>query len=922
MEPPPKPGRRSLTGRLAGRLEDALSRAGVRRRPARPAAKPGPPGSVGPPRLGTSKQAARPEAASRLRQVERLSRVRQGLAIAVLVTAAAVLLAYVLNHRQMNRAQAREENRIPTLGLTVQQSASGVTIAKESGGRPVFRLMASRAITMKPGGEHVLRQVKFLAFNQDGIHADEVSGEEFAYDQASGDVRARGPVQIALQARVNPAGTGTDARESPIEIQARDLSFNLKTGEGTIQQGIEFRYLNAQGQAGQAQVDSRQGRLALSGGVRVNWQRPGESDLVVSADTGAVQRLGSGESAAAAPASAAGASTDAAVITLRGHAGVRTADQSLAADQLRFWMRPDRSLRRLDAEGHLQVKGNAEGRGRGPAAERAVRAEAHAGHADFVAVGPHHAALDHLVLDGGASLEQTSAGRQEQLSARSLNFLFDSGHRIRRLQALGQARLQLLSLAGAGQPRAGRAGPQNQSIAAPELDFDFAPNAAGATAGSARLRSLEASGGTVAELASAEGPVQAESDRFQLTFSSRQQPQTATADGNVRLRQGMAGSVRRSLSDHLELHFASTVSGGSQPALEQAVETGHVELQQGTRSLQADRAVYLPQEHVATFVARPGSNFSHGQVQVSDQGSRFRAPAVRWEQQADGSSLIRASGGVAVSRSPSAASADEGGAGAQPAPVVITAQELEWVQPPATGAARSRSGPAGPELARPAGRATFTGQVRLLQNPNLLRSDRMVLDAAQGLLIANGHVQADFVTAGNHGQGSAATPGSAVPILGLRTNGGPMPIHIGAEQLRYRASERIAVFQQQVELHAAQAVLQAPRLTLTFAPAAGAGTGSGKPSEFGPDFAVGGPQRARATGGVKIRDGGRQARAAEAEFDFQRRLAVLSGGSPSILDAEQGRITGDPLTFSLASDEIQVGSRSGERASGQTAVHK
>ncbi|HUX66414.1 MAG TPA: hypothetical protein VMV31_02880 [Terriglobales bacterium] len=855
----------------------------------------------------------------------RLVRFRQGLALALVVAAVAVAGIYLVRRRaQRLDASRRPELHPPTLGLTIQQSAQGVTIAKSESGRPIFRVFAQRAEKLRPGGRDVLHQVKILVYAADGVHADQIAGDEFAYDEASGALTARGAVHIVLQGR-------PDQPSAPeaVEVEAHDLAYNVKQGTGSIAQGITFRYGTARGQAGAAQLDSHQGLATFSGGVAVTWHRPGQPDLTLASQQASLRRLPK-------------ASSDALLATLAGPASVVAGAQTLRADQLVFYLRRDQTLRHLDALGHVFASDALPGR---PLAVQADRA-----HADFTTA--KRATLAHLSLAGHVLARQTTAQGQNQLAAGEVEALFTPRHDLDQVQARQNAVLSL-------------AGKQPQRLAAPELDFHFRQAAAAAAtlpASHARLAAISTQG-----RARLDGAVHAQADHLRLDLDPSQQPALAVATGDVQVRQTVGAQQRTSRSQSLELQFAPAPGAPrGQAQLRQATESGGVELQQGDRQLWADQVVYRPSDRTAMF---------SGAVRASDPLSRFTAPAVTWVSRPDGGSDLSATGGVTVSFLASAAAP---GRAPTPAalpgpmlnpgqPVVVTAASLHWDEPPPPRAsAPSRTIPSlAPSSFR--GIATFSGAVRVIQAPNLLRADRLTVNGAASTLVANGQVETDFLTSGAArlpqvgpkpsaakakrsadlgprgprvgvstsgtravgAQGPAPTKakrsadlGPRGPRVGVSTSGtrtvgalGPAPtmapqaVTIAAGELRYSAPLRQAVYLDHVRMRLADGTLTAPRLVVSLRPAA---AGKSTPA---------GLQRALATGGVHLAQPGRSATARQVSYDFAQGVIQLTGGPPSILDAEQGKITGDPLTFSLSSDEIQVGSKLGTRATGQTTAH-
>lgn len=827
--------------------------------------------------------ATEPERLVRRRQ--RLVRFRQLLALGLVVAAAAVAAVYFINRRADQLAAARRpELKAPLLGLDVQQSASGLTIAKTDSGRPVFRVEARRAEKVGPGGEDELHQVRILIYADDGIHADEIAGDDFAYDEASGALHARGPLHIAVQEEPADPGAAT-----PIFIEASDLDYNVKRGSGAIVRGITFRYGSATGNAGAVQLDSHAALARFSQGVAVRWRRAGSPDVILSGAAATLRRLPK-------------TSPDTATLALAGDAHIVSGTQSLVADRMQFVLRRDQSLRHLEAFGHLVAVNAASG---GP-----MRLEAAEGHADFA--DARQPTLQNLVLTGAVRATRATPVGNDQLAAGELAASFDADHQLTTIFARREAELTLGAQGG-------------QRLAAPELDFYFQP---AATPGPAPVKSrldrivavgraqLDAASKAAADAfagtpgsrsPSGTAPAHAEADHFTLLLDAAQQPALALASGRVVVRQTVSGELRSSDCDQLELRFAR--DGDSRQAqLQQAIETGNVVLRQGDRRLAAQRLVFTPADNRAVL---------SGGVRAAEPAAAFTAPALTWIQRADGSSLLDASGGVTLSLQPSAASR---GPSTLPGPmlnggqpVAVTADALSWSQPPARSGGSAPA--ASPDPATFRGQAVFTGQVRLLQAPNLLRADRLAVDAAANTLAADGHVETDFINAA----GASALPALTSPhprSAASQPNSSLAPsksVAISAPRLRYAAATQQALYSGGVEVHLGPATLAAPTLTV-YLRAANTRAGVSPAAPAGLDHAL-------AEGGVRIHQPGRSATASTVRYDFAQGIIQLEGGPPSILDAEQGKITGDPLTFSLTNDAIQVGSKPGTRAMGQTIAH-
>lgn len=753
------------------------------------------------------------------RRVERLTRLRRGIAAALVLGAMALAAVYFVQRRRHPAPTA------PLLGLQVQQSAAGVDISKSVNGRPVFRVYASRADKLRSSGVVELHQVRILVYDGQGNNADQISGTSFRYDQASGDLQADGLVQIQL--------------ERQVDLTARGLRYNLKQGTGRIADGVQFAMGAARGRAGSVQLASRSGQASFSGGVRLNWPRAGQPDLSLTSDTARLQRLSSG----------------AVTVNLDGDAFLRQGVESLAADHFVVAVSPKYALQRLDARGHVFATDAAGG--------EPLRVHADTGHAEFT---PATQKLQRLDLDGHVLAQQTRTlrGRQQlrRLQAGQLELRFAPANVLHALSARQDAVLT-------------ESGAVTQRLAAPELDFAFGSSAPGRPVPS--LIAVSSQGRT--EIV--RGPLRAAADQLQLTLAANQQPRLLRAQGHVEVHQTVNGVERTSQSQSLQIEFASSAGRGAQPS--KVVEQGNVQLRAGERELFAQQLTYTPANGKAVLT---------GGVRGSDPQAAFSAQAATWTSHPDGSASLSAHAAQAghIELSLSGRSSNVGPMLAANRPVVITAASVHWDQP---------AGPKPTSAASFRGKAVFTGSVRLLQAPNLLRADHLAITAgANGMpsqLLARGDVQTDFLA-------NRSAVAGLNPQLTRAAAGHQRAVRVQADQLVYSAAAHQARYSGAVRLAVEDATLSAPQLTVYLS------TSGDSPSL----------RRAQATGGVAIRQPGRSAHADRLSYDFASNKIRLDGGPPSILDAEHGKITGDPLTFSLSNDEIQVGGKSGTRVLGKT----
>src|SRR5437868_11718467 len=90
------------------------------------------------------------------------------------------------------------------LGVEIKQTASGFQISKSDGKRTLFTIQASKVKQFKVNGNAELHNVNIVLYGRDSSRFDQIYGENFAYNQKTGEVTANGDVQIDLVA--NPAG--------------------------------------------------------------------------------------------------------------------------------------------------------------------------------------------------------------------------------------------------------------------------------------------------------------------------------------------------------------------------------------------------------------------------------------------------------------------------------------------------------------------------------------------------------------------------------------------------------------------------------------------------------------------------------------------------------------------------------------------
>jgi lipopolysaccharide export system protein LptA len=135
-------------------------------------------------------------------------------------------------------------------------------------------------------------------------------------------------------------------------------------------------------------------------------------------------------------------------------------------------------------------------------------------------------------------------------------------------------------------------------------------------------------------------------------------------------------------------------------------------------------------------------------------------------------------------------------------------------------------------------------------------------------------------------------------------NGKSTPISVTAAKLTYTDQNRQARFEGGVTMKGADTTVIAARLDIYLKPTVAAAAlsrgDSGTPSQL---------EKAVAAGGVVIQTPTRRATGENLTYTSSEGKFVLTGGSPSIFDAEHGKISGDSLTFFQHDDRVLVESR-------------
>jgi lipopolysaccharide export system protein LptA len=192
--------------------------------------------------------------------------------------------------------------------------------------------------------------------------------------------------------------------------------------------------------------------------------------------------------------------------------------------------------------------------------------------------------------------------------------------------------------------------------------------------------------------------------------------------------------------------------------------------------------------------------------------------------------------------------------------------------------------------------ATYTGDARIWQDANVVEAPTIQFDRDHRSVVAQGNGE----------------PVSTV-LVQVDKKGTATPVAITSLRLTYTDDQHRAHFEGGVTVRGADATVTADHMDAFMIPR---GQSSGNQSLKG----QGQLDRMVAEGDVVIQEPARRAQGDKLVYTAADDKFILTGGSPSIFDAEHGKITGDSLTFYKRDDRVLVEGRDSSPTVTQTRV--
>jgi lipopolysaccharide export system protein LptA len=401
---------------------------------------------------------------------------------------------------------------------------------------------------------------------------------------------------------------------------------------------------------------------------------------------------------------------------------------------------------------------------------------------------------------------------------------------------------------GSAGGKAHDAEPQEVEVTASAIDFIVAEGR--------RLRRADTSGAAqiaLRPITPATGQTLITAGKFQALFDDLGQLASVHGAPEAHIVSQSSGQPDRvSTSNMLDASFHP---GGG---IDSIAQQGNVAYQDGERRAWGGRATYTPAGQILVLTGSP---------RIVDSGMTTTALAMRMNR-ATGDAF--ADGDVKSTYSD--LKAQPGGALlASSNPIHVTARFMT-----------ARSSPAV---------ALYTGDARLWQDANVIEAPSIEFDRNRRSVVARG------------------SPSQSVATVLVQTekSGKVMPVKITSSRLSYTDSERKAQFEDGVQARGADLTIVARQMDVflqrqeqAIPNQSVAGIGSGMGAGTGKIDHIVARER------VVITQPGRKATGDDLVYTASEDKFVLTGGPPSIFDAEHGKITGVSLTLFRHDDRVVV----------------
>jgi len=776
-----------------------------------------------------------------------LSRLRHWFAGATIVAVLAVAGAYFYARHHIQNALKEIPEKI---GLEIKQSATGFTVSKSEQGRTLFTIQASKAVQFKQGGHAELHDVQITLYGSDSSRFDQIRGADFEYDQPSGNVTAKGEVQIDLrsnpQGLLNPDQSPPTDLKNPIHLKTSGLVFNQNTGDAHTKERVDFDLPQGKGSAVGVNYAAKANLLTLQS--QVNLVLTGATPATITAAHATITK-------------------DPHHLVLD-HPHLQSGVRQCDADEATLFLNSDNTLERVLARGNVLVK-----------AEGPQPAEASSEQLELV-MAQQHDTLRTAVFSGDVEIKLARAEDRHSDSSDPNQTSAQPDQKPQEWTMLGNAGRVVLDFSGKNLltkvhaedhvkllQHQNTTSAQDLELTAQGMDFFMADLSRAKQ--ESHLDRAETSG--TAEItirpAAGKGPqTVVTAAKFDAHFDGAGQFTSVHGAPDARIVSQNPGEPDRVSTSRV---LDATFQPGT--GIQSIVQQGSVAYVDGERKAWGDRARYTPADQVLVLTGSP---------RVTDGGMTTTANSMR---------LNRATGDAFADGDVKTTYSD---LKPQPSGALLSSSS------PIHVTARSMSVHGSSAI------ALYTGDARLWQDANVVQAQSIEFDRDHRSMVADGKAVA----------GSNPTVSTVLIQTERSADGTPeksTPIAITSARLTYADNDRRAHFEGDVVARGSDVTITAKKVD-AFLEARGhasqSQSGAGKLEKIvaHDEVVVTQPDR-RATGDLLTYT------AADDKF-------VLTGGPPSIFDAEHGKITGVSLTFFRRDDRVLVEGNNSSPTVTQTRV--
>lgn len=779
----------------------------------------------------------------------------------LLVATAVVLTAAVIGMYFYARMRVRDVRKeVPNkLGIEISKTANGYRYSKSDGKRTVFSIEAADVKEFKLNGHTELHKVSIILYGRDSSRYDQIYGDDFGYDPRNGEVTAKGDVQIDLVA--NPEGSTSPDQAAPktvknaIHLKTRDLVFNKNTGDAFTAARVEFSTPQASGWAVGVKYAGKTNILTLSS--QIHMQVSGPNAAIIDADHGEM-------------------TNDPREILLD-QPKLQRATSTMQADHAVFRLTPDNDLESIAASGHVLTetqlsKDQTQG---GEQAEIRTRADA----ADLRLTGGQNL-LRTATLLGNVHVDQTGS-RPIQGDAGRVILQFAGQNQLQTVRATDGARLfqsaMTPSAASASSPMQSGKMPARQSfeLTAPTIDFKMGEGEHLEYAETSGAPKITMTGESMAANQPSSGKTVITAEKFQANFATedgRTYPVSMHGASNARIVNSTPGQPDRvSTSQSVDASFVP--QGGIESVTQKGI-VFYTDNQPPDKRVQAwaNNGRYTPADQNLVLTGNP-------RVQT---GSMLTTAKTIHIDRATG--LAEAETDVKSTYS-ELKPQPNGALLASSSPIHVTARSMTAQNNP--------------------GLAVYTGNARLWQDANVIEAPSIEFDRDHRSVVAQGTsehpvqtilLQPKKTLPQTDVDRSKIAASDSTPISAQNDFS---PIGITAAQLTYTDSDRKAHYDGGVVAKGSDFTAASQTLDAYLQPR----------GENKANLSTGGPGRLDhmiAQGDVLVQQPNRRAEGQKLVYTTADDKFVLTGGPPSIFDAEQGKITGVSLTFFRRDDRVLV----------------